>query len=91
MFVLNLVCRDPSLKQQTLATLRSVFHSVLSVPLDGEVNEVVFCSIDREAQDMHSWLRQSATKANAMAKKAKTREELVDVNELLKNVHIATN
>lgn len=88
MFVLNLVCRDPALRQQTLESIQRLFCSVLLIPLDGEVNEVVFCSAHQEIQDMKAWLKQSALKANLLAKRAKTRDELVDITELLNNVHI---
>ncbi|KAF4519043.1 hypothetical protein B566_EDAN001629 [Ephemera danica] len=89
LFVLNLVCRDPSLRKKTLLKLRQIFLSVLLVPLDGEVNEVVFCSTDRQEENMKTWLQQSAVKANLFVKKAKAKEELVNVTELLKNVNIS--
>ncbi|XP_028666551.1 eEF1A lysine and N-terminal methyltransferase [Erpetoichthys calabaricus] len=42
-FVLNLVCRDPTLRGSVLAVLGDVFEKVLLRAIDEEVNEVVFC------------------------------------------------
>ncbi|XP_039591811.1 eEF1A lysine and N-terminal methyltransferase isoform X1 [Polypterus senegalus] len=42
-FVLNLVCRDPSLRGSVLAVLGDVFQKVLLRAIDEEVNEVLFC------------------------------------------------
>lgn len=44
MFALNLVCRDPALRESTLRDLRAVFPSVLSYKVPEEVNEVLYCS-----------------------------------------------
>ncbi|XP_060773541.1 eEF1A lysine and N-terminal methyltransferase isoform X2 [Neoarius graeffei] len=43
-FMLNLVCRDSALRQSVLERLQAVFPSVLSRPIEGEVNEVLLCS-----------------------------------------------
>ncbi|TRY74390.1 hypothetical protein TCAL_04600 [Tigriopus californicus] len=43
-FVLNLVCRDPSLRQEVIATLKSQFTHVVSCPIPEEVNEILYCS-----------------------------------------------
>lgn len=43
-FMLNLVCRDSVLRQSVLERLQAVFPSVLSRPIEGEVNEVLLCS-----------------------------------------------
>lgn len=41
--MLNLVCRDTSLRQKVMGTLREVFSRVFSRPIEGEVNDVLFC------------------------------------------------
>ena len=45
--MLNLVCRDPDLREATVAVLREVFASVLSYRVPEEVNEVLFCARER--------------------------------------------
>ncbi|XP_063056507.1 eEF1A lysine and N-terminal methyltransferase isoform X2 [Engraulis encrasicolus] len=42
-FMLNLVCRDSSLRQQVMTTVRGVFPRVYSRPIEGEVNDILFC------------------------------------------------
>lgn len=50
-FMLNLVCRDSALRQSVLERLQAVFPSVLSRPIEGEVNEVLLCSRGGGEQD----------------------------------------
>jgi hypothetical protein len=87
-FILNLVCRDAKLKKKTLEDLRRNFTSIASVPLEEEVNEVVFCSTSKSAEEMMKWVKDSATKANVFAKKAKAKDELLNVTELFKHFSI---
>lgn len=42
--MLNLVCRNSSLKDSVLERLRAVFPTILSKKVEGEVNEVLLCS-----------------------------------------------
>lgn len=87
-FILNLVCRDAKLKKKTLEDLRRSFKSIASVPLEEEVNEVVFCSTSKSAEEIKKWVKDSANKANIFAKKAKAKDELLNVTELCSNLSI---
>ncbi|KAG8229198.1 hypothetical protein J437_LFUL001070 [Ladona fulva] len=51
-FVLNLVCRSPSLRQEAVSSLESIFGSqICSFKLEEDVNEIFFCSsISMEAE-----------------------------------------
>ncbi|KAM6124184.1 eEF1A lysine and N-terminal methyltransferase [Pterocles gutturalis] len=49
-FVLNLVCRDSRLKESLLATLREVFPLLYVRPIEGEVNEILFCQPSPEGR-----------------------------------------
>lgn len=42
--MLNLVCRDSALRQSVMERVQATFLSVLSCPIEGEVNEVLLCS-----------------------------------------------
>ncbi|XP_042562006.1 eEF1A lysine and N-terminal methyltransferase [Clupea harengus] len=42
-FMLNLVCRDTSLRQKVMESVREVFPRVYSRSIEGEVNDVLFC------------------------------------------------
>lgn len=41
--MLNLVCRDTSLRQKVMESVREVFPRVYSRSIEGEVNDVLFC------------------------------------------------
>ncbi|XP_054977601.1 eEF1A lysine and N-terminal methyltransferase isoform X1 [Sorex araneus] len=49
-FILNLVCRDPVLKDSVLAGLRAAFPLLYVRRIEGEVNEILFCQLHPEAQ-----------------------------------------
>jgi len=83
-----LVCRDPILKKKTLEDLGLLFDSVASVPLQEEVNEVVFCSVNKSAEELKLWVQESAKKANFCSKKAKAKDELLDLNELFNTLNV---
>ncbi|XP_065339265.1 eEF1A lysine and N-terminal methyltransferase homolog [Cloeon dipterum] len=81
-FILNLVCRDPTLKTNTLQELMSCFKSVASVPLKNEVNDVIFCSVSKSPEELVKWIKDSARKANALARKCKAKDQLLKIDEL---------
>uniref|UniRef100_A0A8C6TBF5 eEF1A lysine and N-terminal methyltransferase n=1 Tax=Neogobius melanostomus TaxID=47308 RepID=A0A8C6TBF5_9GOBI len=43
-FILNLVCRDSLLKKTLLERLKSIFATIVSGDVEGEVNQVLLCS-----------------------------------------------
>lgn len=43
-FILNLVCRDSLLKKTLLERLKSIFPTIVSGDVEGEVNQVLLCS-----------------------------------------------
>lgn len=51
LFMLNLVCRDSSLRKSVLERVQAVFPRVFSRGIEGEVNEVLLCC--RSAGDGH--------------------------------------
>ncbi|XP_042318478.1 eEF1A lysine and N-terminal methyltransferase [Sceloporus undulatus] len=42
-FILNLVCRDPLLRNDALATLKEIFPLLYTHKIEEEVNEILFC------------------------------------------------
>lgn len=62
-FMLNLVCRDSALRQSVLERLQTVFPSVLSRPIEGEVNEVLLCSRGVGEQDKLNTIPQELKQA----------------------------
>ncbi|XP_066286326.1 eEF1A lysine and N-terminal methyltransferase-like isoform X1 [Branchiostoma lanceolatum] len=51
LFILNLSCRDMTLRASVVETVRSVFPRILSKKIEDEVNEILFC-FPRE-KDVH--------------------------------------
>ncbi|KAF6074399.1 eEF1A lysine and N-terminal methyltransferase [Phyllostomus discolor] len=47
-FILNLVCRDPGLKEAVLGGLKAVFPLLYVRRIEGEVNEILFCQLRPE-------------------------------------------
>uniref|UniRef100_A0A3P9IWT2 eEF1A lysine and N-terminal methyltransferase n=1 Tax=Oryzias latipes TaxID=8090 RepID=A0A3P9IWT2_ORYLA len=93
LFILNLVCRDPTLRQSVLEGVSSVFPTVLSQKIDQEVNEVLLCfhdqkdpaciltSLDKRARRLQGALSSSTTPACCRAQ--------IDISELLKDLAVA--
>ena len=50
MFILNLVCRNASLKKRVVADLHTVFCELYSIGIEGEVNDVVIALPQRRYQ-----------------------------------------
>ena len=91
MFVLNLVCRDPKLRDSVTSDLRRVFPGVLSFSVPEEVNDILFCSSDsrlpnpgakRKVGPKHQAV-DAVRKVNAAVEQATKEKEFVDVAELL--------
>lgn len=93
LFILNLVCRDPTLRKSVLEGVSSVFPTVLSQKIDQEVNEVLLCfhdqkdpaciltSLDKRARRLQGALSSSTTPACCRAQ--------IDISELLKDLAVA--
>uniref|UniRef100_A0A182Q043 eEF1A lysine and N-terminal methyltransferase homolog n=1 Tax=Anopheles farauti TaxID=69004 RepID=A0A182Q043_9DIPT len=88
LFVLNLVCRNDSLRETTVQALKQTFRYVLSYQLDEDVNEIFYCSDNERLKDASSWqemLRVAADDVNKLARKEKLthQQELVDLSDFI--------
>ncbi|XP_039447622.1 eEF1A lysine and N-terminal methyltransferase homolog [Culex pipiens pallens] len=92
LFILNLVCRDETLRESVLRELRRVFRYVLSYKLEEDVNEIFYCADNAALDSADKWqeaMKRSAQEINALAKKHKlSREELVDLEEFVQALKI---
>ncbi|KAH8326825.1 hypothetical protein KR074_001468 [Drosophila pseudoananassae] len=61
LFMLNLVCRDESLRGSAMEGLRKVFPAVCSYKLDEDINEVVYCANDEKYKTVEQWRKQFGT------------------------------
>lgn len=95
-FMLNLVCRDSALRLSVMERLQTVFHSVFSRPIEGEVNEVLLCSragsggdkpsdvpqeLQQAAKTLQGALRNSSQNAPCNPQ--------IDISAMLKNLRVA--
>ena len=87
MFVLNLVCRDTTLRKELIGNLSTVWNTVVSCKLEEEVNEIIFASSSDKTN------RSQITKSlgngfklvnEHVRKVTKTKEDLIDVASSLK-------
>lgn len=86
LFILNFVSRDESLKQRTKDYLNLVFQSIACYAIQGEVNEIVMCSIKKN--DPKEWKNKLKHALVDLNKQAATRKltsfkEAFDVSTLL--------
>uniref|UniRef100_A0A8C4DJ52 eEF1A lysine and N-terminal methyltransferase n=1 Tax=Dicentrarchus labrax TaxID=13489 RepID=A0A8C4DJ52_DICLA len=94
-FILNLVCRDSVLRKSVLERVSSVFPTILSRKIEGEVNEVLLCSrgedetqdaarilpsLNQAAKSLQSALCSNRTGANSSPH--------IDIAELLKDLKV---
>lgn len=91
-FVLNLVCRDESLRGKVVDGLRQVFKYVMSYKLEEDVNEIFYCTDNNALSSGEKWqeaMKESAAEINSLAKKQKlSREDLVDLAEFVHGLKI---
>uniref|UniRef100_A0A8D3B3Y3 eEF1A lysine and N-terminal methyltransferase n=1 Tax=Scophthalmus maximus TaxID=52904 RepID=A0A8D3B3Y3_SCOMX len=94
-FMLNLVCRDSSLRQSVLQRVSAVFPSVLSRKIEGEVNEVLLCSREEkgtsDAARVLPSLNQAAKNLQRALRSDRTgthRSPHIDIVELLKDLKV---
>ncbi|CAN9500634.1 unnamed protein product [Ophioblennius macclurei] len=91
-FMLNLACRDSTLKNNVLERVSAVFPTVLSQKIEEETNEVLLCaretldttnllpSLNQAGRDLQSSLCSERTEPN--------RKPNIDIASLLKNLKV---
>ncbi|XP_033821638.1 eEF1A lysine and N-terminal methyltransferase isoform X1 [Periophthalmus magnuspinnatus] len=94
-FILNLVCRDSLLKKSLLERLRSVFPTIISGDVEGEVNQVLMCHKgDNRSPDTANTLQSLGQAAKSLqstlgSDKTGNHSPNIDISELIKELKIA--
>ena len=99
MFIVNLVCRNTSLRGEVLSDLYSVFPELYSIHIEGEVNEVVMAlpkprykadkSIDGSWEALKTVFRNLVDELQKLAKKqGHPWDPSLDLCELVENIKI---
>ncbi|XP_047510251.1 eEF1A lysine and N-terminal methyltransferase homolog [Pieris napi] len=87
-FILNFVCRDKSLQEKTIETLKRHFKHIVSVKLYEEVNEIIFATNSNMPYNIEV-LEQAAKNLNATARKQNlVKIKCVDLKDFLQAVTI---
>ncbi|XP_030063228.1 eEF1A lysine and N-terminal methyltransferase isoform X1 [Microcaecilia unicolor] len=88
-FVLNLVCRDPALKEQVLAVLREFFPLVYVRKIEDEVNEILFCQNFTEPKRTRAeLLEQAQTLQNQLEKPGQPWDSTYLLSDMLKSLQV---
>jgi len=94
-FVLNLACRDPTLRSEILRDIQGVFQTVWSYNVPEEVNEILFCTdhewpikskkVDKKHPAIEAFDKVN-THTKLLQKNCKKVEELLDLEEAVKQL-----
>ncbi|KAM6963220.1 eEF1A lysine and N-terminal methyltransferase [Aplochiton taeniatus] len=94
LFMLNLVCRDSTLRKSVLERVHSVFPHVMTKGIEGEVNEVLLCSRGAGEEDTMS-LKSLPQAAKVLQGALSTTNSgtscspQIDIAEMLKDLNVA--
>ncbi|KAH8350772.1 hypothetical protein KR084_011029 [Drosophila pseudotakahashii] len=92
LFMLNLVCRDESLRTEALENLHKVFPAVCSYKLDEDINEIIYCANDEKYKTVEQWKKSMGTAGrglNSAVKETKlASEDALEVAEFLSELKI---
>lgn len=93
MFVLNLACRDESLKAEVMGNLGAVFPKLYCVRVSGEVNDILYCLPcerpdlpDLEDGTLPKELSSDLRTLNKLINKAAINDELPDLVEAMEGL-----
>ncbi|KAM7351156.1 eEF1A lysine and N-terminal methyltransferase homolog [Cochliomyia hominivorax] len=92
LFILNLVCRDETLRADALKSLKNVFPAICTYKLDQDINEVVYCTSNKKLTNLKNWkkiLGSSGRNLNAAVKTKKLNEdEILDVADFMNDLKL---
>ncbi|XP_064615984.1 LOW QUALITY PROTEIN: eEF1A lysine and N-terminal methyltransferase-like [Liolophura sinensis] len=92
-FVLNLACRDESLKTQVISDIQAVFPKLYCVSVSGEVNDILYCLPcerpdlpDLADETLPTELSNDLRTLNKLINKAAINDELPDLLEAMEGL-----
>ncbi|XP_053994379.1 eEF1A lysine and N-terminal methyltransferase homolog [Hylaeus volcanicus] len=90
-FILNLVCRDESIKKKVKSDLKSVFKCMACYSMQDEVNEIIICTInENDSTEWMNKLKAAATNLNeqACARKLLSTADMFDLSSFMENLSV---
>uniref|UniRef100_UPI00398E9C36 eEF1A lysine and N-terminal methyltransferase n=1 Tax=Pristiophorus japonicus TaxID=55135 RepID=UPI00398E9C36 len=89
LFILNLVCRDRTLKDKVIVAIKKLFPLVYLRKIEGEVNEILYCQLTTELKaGSKDLLEAGRTLENALKKPGRHWDQTYNLAEMLKKVTI---
>lgn len=92
LFMLNLVCRDETLRSEAIDNLHNVFPAVCTYKLDEDINEIVYCANDVKYKSVEQWKKSLGTAGrtlNSAVRDTKlASEDPLEVAEFLSDLKI---
>ncbi|XP_067845854.1 eEF1A lysine and N-terminal methyltransferase [Heptranchias perlo] len=89
LFILNLVCRDCTLKEKVMVAIKEVFPLIYLQKIEGEVNEILYCQLTTELKaGSKDLLEAGQILENALKKPGRQWDQTYHLVEMLKKVTI---
>lgn len=90
LFILNLVCRNDSLRTKVLEDLKEVFPAVRNQEMNGYLNQIVHCSNDEKLESGEDWNEKIILSISALNDAVKENinqsAEIFATTEMMKNL-----
>ncbi|XP_023292079.2 eEF1A lysine and N-terminal methyltransferase homolog [Lucilia cuprina] len=92
LFILNLVCRDETLRANALESMKKVFPSICTYKLDEDINEVVYCTNNSKLTNLKNWKKlmgSAGRNLNTAVKSKKLNvDDMLDVTEFMNDLKL---
>ena len=88
-FVLNITCRDPTLRSEVLTDIKKVFNQVLSYQIPQEVNEILLCWKNSESEKNSKVNKKHPVIQAFQSVNDTLKDDLLDIEEAIKQIKIA--
>ncbi|XP_078074203.1 eEF1A lysine and N-terminal methyltransferase isoform X2 [Mustelus asterias] len=89
LFILNLVCRDSTLKEKVMGVIKGIFPLIYLHKIEGEVNEILYCQLTVELKARSKDLLEAGhILENTLKKQSSYWDETYNLAEMLKTVTI---
>ncbi|CAL4069158.1 unnamed protein product, partial [Meganyctiphanes norvegica] len=89
--IINLACRDETLKSSILNEVKKVFGSIICQQIPEEVSSILFCRLNRDqySDDLIGTFERALTSTNNFLKqKQGIEDDIIDIKESMKNISL---
>lgn len=87
--MLNLVCRDDKLRDDTILNLKKSFKTVVSYKLEEDVNEILYCqNTELDSANWTQAMTKSVKSINELLSKEQNSLELIEVEDFIQDLKL---